>query len=153
MATIERFEDIRCWQLSKELAKQIYSITKAEEFAKDFALKDQIRRAAGSIMHNIAEGFEAGSDKEFVRFLRYSLRSAAEVQSQLYLALELDYIDRADFDLLYKAVLETKQNLHGFIAYLVRSGKKKSLHEVPSEYIIDSKEDFETSRQKAARKP
>lgn len=145
MQTIKRFEDIRAWQLSKELAKKIYLFTAEGKFSKDFAPRDQIRRSAGSIMHNIAEGFEAGSDKEFIRFLRYSLRSAAETQSQTYRAFELGYISKADFDLMSGELSETKNTLHGFIAYLVKSGKDHSLHEESLEYIVDQEDDLQIS--------
>lgn len=145
MTTIKRFEDVRAWQLAKELAKKVYAITSEGKFSKDFALRDQIRRSVGSIMHNIAEGFEAGSDKEFIRFLRYSLRSAAETQSQAYLAFELGYISKADFDLMGGDLSETKKTLHGFIAYLVTSGKDHSLREEAPEYNVDGEYDFKTS--------
>ncbi len=95
-------------------------------------------------MHNIAEGFESGSDNEFIRFLRYSLRSAAEVQSQLYLARELGYISPVDFELLNTKVIETKGNLHGFIAYLVNDRKASALKESHSIYFTQVDGDTET---------
>jgi four helix bundle protein len=76
---IVRFEDIESWQLARELAKQVCSQTRSGDFSKDFGLRDQIQRAAGSAMHNIAEGFDNGSDVELVRSLRYALRSCTEV--------------------------------------------------------------------------
>ncbi|MCL5429346.1 MAG: four helix bundle protein [Chloroflexi bacterium] len=142
MATIKRFEDVRGWQLAKELAKKVYSVTAEGRFSRDFALRDQIRGAAGSIMHNIAEGFEAGSDKEFIRFLRYSLRSAAEVQSQIYLAFELKYFEQKDFDSISSSLAEIKSNLHGFIAYLVRSSKNHAFREEASTYLVVSEDDL-----------
>lgn len=89
---IEKFEDIKAWQIARELVREIYRITNKDEFAKDFGLKDQIRRAAVSIMSNISEGFERGSDKEFNQFLNYARGSSAEVKSQLYIASDLGYI-------------------------------------------------------------
>ncbi|RPJ57366.1 MAG: four helix bundle protein [Acidobacteria bacterium] len=89
---IKRFEDIEAWQLARILAGKIYSLTRKEQFARDFGLRTQIQNAAGSSMHNIAEGFDSGTSVEFVRFLRYAKRSCAEVQSELYLALDLQYI-------------------------------------------------------------
>ena len=80
---IERFEDIEGWKLARELTRMVYSATKQAEFGKDYGLRDQIQRAAGSAMHNIAEGFDGGSNPEFVRFLRYAQRSCTEVKSQL----------------------------------------------------------------------
>lgn len=88
MATIRRFEDLHAWQSARELTHSIYELTRSGDFAKDFGLRDQIRRAASSVMLNIAEGFDAGSDAEFVRFLGYARRSASETQAGLYTALD-----------------------------------------------------------------
>jgi four helix bundle protein len=88
MSKIQRFEDLQSWQKARELSNRVYDITENGDFAHDFELRGQIRRAAGSVMHNIAEGFDAGSDAEFIRFLRIARRSASEVQSQLDLALD-----------------------------------------------------------------
>ena len=97
MTSINRFEDVKAWQRARELAQQVYSVSGKGAFRRDYGLKDQIRRAAGSVMHNIAEGFDSGSDKEFIRFLVYARRSATEVQSQLYLALDQTYITESEF--------------------------------------------------------
>ena len=117
---IQRFEDIQSWQLARELTKQIYHETKTNLFAKDYGLKDQIQRAAGSIMHNIAEGFDGGSNAEFAKFLRYSQRSASEVKSQLYVALDQNYISQARFDELYELSSQVLAKIGGFIAYLIK---------------------------------
>ena len=89
MSKINRFEDLQSWQKARLLTNQVYNLTRQRDFSRDYGLRDQIRQAAGSTMHNIAEGFEAGSDAEFSRFLKIARRSASEVQSQLYLALDL----------------------------------------------------------------
>jgi four helix bundle protein len=89
---IERFEDIEAWQLARELARKVYDLTKKPKFSRDFGLKGQIQDAAGSSMHNIVEGFDSERNPEFVRFLRYAKRSCTEVQSELYLALDQQYI-------------------------------------------------------------
>ena len=89
---IERFEDLRVWQSAFALSKEIYHITSDGAFARDFGLRDQIRRAAVSVMSNIAEGFERHSNQDFSRFLAISRGSSAEVRSQLYLAHSLGYI-------------------------------------------------------------
>jgi four helix bundle protein len=81
---IHRFEDIEGWQAARELTRRVYAVAQSREFSKDFGLRDQITRAAGSTMHNIAEGFDGGSNAEFIKFLRCSQRSCSEVQSQLY---------------------------------------------------------------------
>jgi four helix bundle protein len=79
MAKIERFEDLQSWQKDRQLANQIYDLTSHAGFSKDFRLRDQIQDAAGSVMHNIAEGFDAGSHLELIRFLKISRRSISEV--------------------------------------------------------------------------
>jgi len=118
---IQCFEDIEGWKLGRELTRQIYEVTGKGTFARDFGLKDQIQRASGSIMHNIAEGFDGGSNKEFIKFLRYSQRSASEVQSQLYVALDQDYLSQERFQQLYDLAAQAHSKIGGFIAYLLRS--------------------------------
>ena len=126
MPTVQRFEDLRAWQQARELAREVYLLTKQDAFARDFALSDQVRRSSGSIMHNIAEGLDSGSDREFIRFLRYARRSATEVQSELYLALDQKYVDETTFSRLYTQAAECKRSLNGLISYL-----KKSLRTSP----------------------
>ena len=118
MPSIQRFEDIEGWQMARGLAKEIYGLTKQAPFSRDFGLIDQIRRAAGSTMHNIAEGFDSGSNPEFVRFLRYAQRSCTEVMSQLYLAADQSYITPAEFQTVYELSKATHAKIGGFIAYL-----------------------------------
>ena len=86
MATIEKFEDIEAWQKARELTREVYAASNTWLFAKDYGLRDQIRRAAVSIMSNIAEGFERGGDKEFGQFIAQAKGSSAEVRAQLYVA-------------------------------------------------------------------
>jgi len=81
---IDKFEDLDCWRKARELANLVYDLTNQRSFVKDFQLQDQMRDAAGSVMHNIAEGFDSGSDAEFVRFLKISRRSASEVCNPSY---------------------------------------------------------------------
>lgn len=118
MAKIERFEDLQSWQKARQLVKRIYSLTTETAFSKDFALRDQIRRAAGSVMHNLAEGFDAGSNPEFTRFLRIARRSASEVQSQLYLASDLGYINEEQMQDCYDLATESKKLINGMVSYL-----------------------------------
>jgi four helix bundle protein len=120
---IERFEDIEGWQIGRELTRRIYDVSKKGEFARDRDLGDQIRRASGSVMHNIAEGFDGGSNAEFVKFLRYAQRSASEVQSELYVALDQNYLSEEKFRELYDLSDHAKAKIGGFIAYLLRSGR------------------------------
>ena len=116
---INRFEDIEAWQLARELAKKVYSLTKKPEFSRDYGLKGQIQDAAGSAMHNIAEGFDSESNPEFVRFLRYAKRSCTEVQSELYVALDQRYIIDIEFQDVYDHAGRTRAAIRGFINYLV----------------------------------
>jgi len=120
---IEKFEDLDCWKKARELANLIYDLTSQKSFGKDFQLRDQMQDAAGSAMHNIAEGFEAGSDAEFVRFLKISRRSASEIQSELYLALDRKYILENQLGRAYAKATETKRLINGLIAYLHRNKK------------------------------
>lgn len=122
---IERFEEIEAWQLGRELTRLVYEAAKQGAFARDFGLKDQIQRASGSIMHNLAEGFDGGSNKEFIRFLRYSQRSCSEVQSELYVALDQEYISQAQFDDLYALAGQAHSKVGAFIAYLLRSERTR----------------------------
>lgn len=118
---IERFEDIRAWQQARELTDLVYDLTVQAKFSKDFRLRDQIQGAAGSIRHKIAEGFDDGSDIEFVRFLKYARRSASEVQSEIYLALDRKYVSAEDFQQVYDTATSTKKSINAFIAYLRKS--------------------------------
>jgi four helix bundle protein len=120
---IEKFEDLDCWKKARELANLVYDLTNQRSFGKDFQLRDQMRDAAGSVMHNIAEGFEAGSDAEFVRFLKISRRSASEVQSELYLGLDRKYILENQLGRAYAKATDTKRLINGLIAYLHRNKK------------------------------
>src|SRR3970040_522411 len=101
---IERFEDIEAWQLARELARKVYPLTKKPRFETDYGLKRQIQDAAGSAMHNTAEGFDSESNAEFIRFLRYAKRSCTEVQSELYVALDEEYISPNEFKDVYEQV-------------------------------------------------
>ena len=122
---IERFEDIEAWQLARELARKVYSLTKNPGFAKDYGLKRQIQDAAGSSMHNIAEGFDSETNAEFIRFLRYAKRSCTEVQSELYVALDEEYILPNEFKDVYEQARRTRAAARGFINYLKKYEKRK----------------------------
>lgn len=115
---IERFEDIEAWQLARELTRKVYRLTKKPEFAKDYGLKNQIQDAAGSSMHNIAEGFDSETNPEFIRFLRYAKRSCTEVQSELHVALDEEYISPNEFKDGYEQARRTRAAIRGFITYL-----------------------------------
>lgn len=124
--TITRFEDLECWQLARELVKKVYQISGQGRFAKDFELRGQIRDASGSSMHNSAEGFDAGSNAEFARFLRIAQRSSSEAKSQLYAALDQTYITETEFGELYELASRVHKTIGGLIRYLASSPKGSS---------------------------
>ena len=118
MSKIERFEEIMAWQSAREVVNRIYKISQDEKFKRDYSLGDQIKRASISIMSNIAEGFSRQSRKEFIQFLFIAKASAAEVQSQLYIAMDQGYIIEKEFKEIYDKVEETAKLLSKFITYL-----------------------------------
>ena len=124
MATFKKFEDIEAWQKARVLSKLLYSETFKESFAQDYALKDQARRSCGSIMDNIAEGFDRGGKKEFIHFLSISKASAAELKSQLYRAFDLNYINNEKFKELYSMIDDIGKMIAGLSIYLQKTDIK-----------------------------
>ncbi len=120
MATVEKFEDLTAWQKARKLTREIYQITRQEQFARDFGLAGQIQRASVSIMSNIAEGFERGNRAEFHRFLSIAKASCAEVRSQLYIALDINYIDQPTFNRLHANAEEVARIVGGLRAVVER---------------------------------
>lgn len=118
MSSFKSFEEILSWQKAREFNKKIYLITNNDTFKKDFDLTRQIRRASVSISSNIAEGFERNTDKEFIHFLHIAKASAGEVRSQLYIAFDLEYLNKSDFESLLFAITEISKLISGFIKYL-----------------------------------
>lgn len=124
MATIEKFEDIEAWKKARLLCSKIFSFAQASPFNRDFELKNQINAASGSIMDNIAEGFERGGRNEFVNFIGIAKGSAGEVKSQLYRALDRKYINENDFNDCYQILNEIGKMLNGLTKYLNQSDHK-----------------------------
>jgi len=124
MATIIRFEDIEAWQKARILAKEIFSISLETALSKDYRFRDQINAAAGSIMDNIAEGFERGGRLEFINFLTIAKASCAEVRSQLYRLLDRSYITTEKFNELYQLTDDIGSKLGAWIIYLNQSEHK-----------------------------
>lgn len=118
MATFQKFEDIKAWQEARKIVAEIYKITSTEKFSKDFGLRDQIRRAGVSVMANIAEGFGRKTNKDFAHFLVQSHGSVAEVQSHLYVALDLNYIDQNLFEKLYEMLDHTSRMIMALCRHL-----------------------------------
>jgi len=110
---VEKFEDLVAWQKGRELTKQIYEITKQGAFSKDYGLRDQIRRATVSVMSNLAEGFERGSSSEFHQYIVIAKASCAEVRSQLYVAHDVGYITKNQFDDATKLAEEVSRIIGG----------------------------------------
>ena len=119
--TIERFEDLVAWQKARALTSKIYAATRIGQFAKDFGLTDQIRRAAVSIGSNIAEGFERGNNKEFVTFLGIAKGSAGEVRSQLYTAYDVGYLSDDGISELVELSKDVSKLINGLIMSLRKS--------------------------------
>ena len=121
MAMVKRFEDLEAWRRVRTLTRGVYDAAKLPNFCRDFGLKDQICRASVSIMSNIAEGFERESDPEFARFLKIAKGSAGEVRSQLYIALDLGYVDPQRFNHLVALTNEISRMIVGLLKYLAKS--------------------------------
>ena len=118
MATIQRFEDIQAWQMARELNGLINKLIDEGLFQKNFTLIDQIRRSAGSVMDNIAEGFERGTRKEFIVFLGYSKGSCGELRSQLYRTFDNGYISETQFSTFAEIAISISKMLQKLIEYL-----------------------------------
>src|SRR5262249_10961491 len=117
---VERFEELVAWQKARGLTASIYRVSGAGALAKDFALRDQMRRAAVSVMANVAEGFERGKASEFHQFVSVAKGSCAEVRSHLYVALDAGYLDKATFDTLGAQASEVSRILGGLRAAIER---------------------------------
>lgn len=126
MATVNTFEELEIWQLSREICQDIWDKFENTTLGKDFELRNQMSRSSGSIMDNIAEGFERNGRREFINFLSYSKGSCGELRSQLYRALDRKHISREEFEFLKeKTILESKK-IGSFMSYLVKSDNKGS---------------------------
>ena len=112
---------MECWKEARELTRGIYGYTNRSGFSKDFRLSGQITGALISIMNNICEGFDAGSDREFIRFLSYSRRSCSEVQNCLYVALDQSYVNIQEFEQAYARCEKIRKMIDGLIRYLRKS--------------------------------
>ncbi len=126
MARIDRFEELNALRSAREAAILIYDVSDRDEFSRDFALKNQIRRAAISVVSNIAEGFERDGNKEFVNFLSIAKASCGEVRAQLYIALDRGYVSKHEFEAIASKLKETSQTIYGLMKYLKNSEYKGS---------------------------
>lgn len=121
MTAIRSFEEIEAWKEAREVTQKVYALTKGKEFSRDFGLRAQICRAAVSIMSNIAEGYESQTSRVFIRYLSIAKGSAGELRSQLYVALDLSYITKADFDALCDKSRKIASQIYRLKAYVERS--------------------------------
>jgi len=127
MGTISRFEEIEVWKNARELTKQIYQLSAIGAFSRDFGLKDQIRRAAVSIMSNIAEGFESQTQALFIKYLGVAKASAGELRSQLYVALDLGYISPEDLENTISLAEKVSRQIYRFVKYLQSQSDPKRI--------------------------
>ncbi len=121
MATVKRFEDLEIWQIARDICKDIHLLTNKIEFSRDFGLKRQIRNSTGSAMDNIAEGFERDGKKEFIQFLSIAKGSSGEARSQIYRALDQEYISKKEFEQEYSKMILLSVKINNTIVYLKKS--------------------------------
>jgi four helix bundle protein len=123
--TAKNFEDLNVWKDAKTMVVAVYKTISESQMKRDFGFRDQIQRAAVSVMNNIAEGFERDNNRDFFQFLRYSKGSAGEVRSMLYIALDLDYITKEKFDELYELSVKIVKQIASLRRYLRSLNKNK----------------------------
>ncbi len=128
--SIKSFEELNVWKDSREFVNSVYTLTASPAFKKDYGLRDQIQRAAVSIMNNIAEGYERDNNREFIKFLGYSKGSAGEVRSMLYVAFDLGYISEAEFGNNYNSAVSIIKQTANFIKYLRTYSIKKKIDSI-----------------------
>ena len=131
----ERFEDLRVWQAARTLTNDIYAATRGDRFSRDFGLRDQIQRAAVSVMSNIAEGFESRTNRQFINYLGQAKASAGEVRCQLYVAKDQGYLSASDFEDLYDRADHITRQLYRLIQHLNRSAPSSRIGELPVDYL------------------
>jgi four helix bundle protein len=136
MATITRFEEIDAWVTARELTRLIYALTDQGNFAKDFGLKNQIQRASVSIMSNIAEGFESRTQARFIDYLGHAKASAGEVRCQLYIAMDLSYMNQEQFKQVFDLADKVSRQIYNFMSYLETHPQSRRAREEGSQYEV-----------------
>jgi four helix bundle protein len=138
MPTIKRFEEIEAWKSARELTGLIYALSNQGAFAHDFGLRDQMRRAAVSILSNIAEGFESRTQALFIDFLGRAKGSAGELRAQAYVALDAGYLSQSQFEQVFDLAEKCSRQLARFIAYLESQPNRLRIKEGSVEYHVDA---------------
>jgi four helix bundle protein len=138
MPTITRFEDIKAWKTARQLTNLVYEFSGQGKFARDYGLRDQIRRASVSVMSNIAEGFESQTQALFVTFLGRAKASAGEVRSQLYIALDQEYINKSQFDKAFDLADKCSRQIYRFMEYLKSQPNSRRISEDRVEYNVQT---------------
>ncbi len=146
------FEDLEVWKTARELTNRIYKITANGSLSKDYGLRDQIRRAAVSVMSNIAEGYERGGNQELIQFLSIAKGSSGEVRSQLYVAMDQEYIDKRKSELLIDAFKKLSIMINNFMEYLKGSRFKGSKYKMPRQKSMKEEMD-EIMKEMNLKKP
>jgi len=118
---IEKFEDLPIWKLALSITKEIYNITSQTKFSRDYCLRDQIRKATISISSNIVEGFEKSNNNEFIRFLKIAKGSVGETRNQLYIALNVSYISKEEFNRINLKLISLASQIAGLTNYLIKN--------------------------------
>ncbi len=131
MGKVEQFEDLEIWQLARERCNDVHGFFETTSLGKNYALRDQMDKCSGSVMDNIAEGFERNGNKEFIQFLSIAKASCGELRSQLYRALDRNHIDKKTFDLQFDKVLLESKKISSFMNYLINSKYKGSKYNRP----------------------
>ena len=137
MATAKRFEDLEVWQRAKDLTNLIYKYSTDGTFARDFGLRDQMRRAAVSIMSNIAEGFESQTQALFIKYLSHAKGSAGELRAQLYIAKDQKYISEENFSEMFSLAEICSKQLARFIQYLENQPNARRIRDDGAEYNVE----------------
>ena len=126
MSSLTKFEDLEIWKLAREICQDVFEVREKSNLKNDFRLYDQLNGSSGSIMDNIAEGFERNGNKEFAQFLSIAKASCGETRSQLFRVLDRNYISKEEFQILYEKLLTLGKQIGGFRAYLQKSDYKGS---------------------------
>lgn len=137
MATIRRFEELEAWQTARALTKLVYELTTVGAFSRDYGLRDQIRRAAVSVMSNIAEGFESRTQALFIDYLGRAKGSAGEVRSQLYVALDCHYLSEYQFEETHELADKVIRQVANLITYLQSRPGDRRIREEQEDYTLE----------------